>query len=41
MKILIVHFLKTLSLCASLNVRDQVSHPYKRTQSCSSVYVNL
>jgi hypothetical protein len=23
-------FLNTLSLCPSLNVRDQVSHPYKR-----------
>jgi hypothetical protein len=33
--------LNTLSLCSSLNVSDQVSHPYKHNQqNYSSVYLN-
>jgi hypothetical protein len=30
-----------LSLCSSLNERAHVSHPYKQTESYSSVYLNL
>jgi hypothetical protein len=35
-------FANTLSLCSSLNVRDQVSHPYKTTgRIMVFVYFNL
>jgi hypothetical protein len=33
-------FSKTLSLCSSLKVRDQVSHPYSTTCKISFVYSN-
>jgi hypothetical protein len=33
-------FSDTLSLCFSLNVRHQVSHPYNR-QNCNFVYLKL
>jgi hypothetical protein len=33
-------FSNTLSLCSSLNVWDQVSHPYKTEKNYSSVYLN-
>jgi hypothetical protein len=29
----------TLSLCSSLNVRDQVSHPYKTTGNFLALYI--
>jgi hypothetical protein len=32
-------FSKTLSLCSSLNVRDQVSHPYKTTDRIMVLYI--
>jgi hypothetical protein len=31
--------LKTLSLCSSLKVRDQVSHPYSTTGKMTVLYV--
>jgi hypothetical protein len=31
----------TLSLCSSLNVRDQVSHTYRTTENYSLVYPNF
>ena len=34
-------FSNTLSLRSSLNVGDQVTHPYKQRQNYSSVYLNL
>ena len=34
-------FSNTLSLRSSLNVSDQVSHPYKNRQNYSSVYLNI
>jgi hypothetical protein len=34
-------FSNTLSLCSSLNVRDQVSRPYRIRQNYSSVYYNF
>jgi hypothetical protein len=34
-------FSKTLSLCSSLKVIDQVSHPYSTTGKISFVYFNL
>jgi hypothetical protein len=34
-------FWNTLSLCSSLSVRDQVSHPYKTTGKIIVVYPNL
>jgi len=34
-------FSNTLSLRSSLNVSDQVLHPYKNRQNYSSVYLNL
>jgi hypothetical protein len=34
-------FSKTLNLCSSLNVRDQVWHPYQTTGKTSFVYFNL
>ena len=35
-------FVNTLSLCSSLNVRDHLLHPYKRTgKMCSSVYFDV
>jgi hypothetical protein len=32
-------FSNTLSLCSSLNVRDQVSHPYKTTGKIIALYI--
>jgi hypothetical protein len=32
-------FLKTLSLCSSLKVRDQVSHPYSKTDKITVLYI--
>jgi hypothetical protein len=32
-------FINTLSLCSSLNVRDQVSHPYKTTGRIMVLYI--
>jgi hypothetical protein len=32
-------FSNTLSLCRSLNVRDQVSHPYKTTGRIKVLYI--
>jgi hypothetical protein len=32
-------FSNTLSLCSSLNVRDQVSHPYKTTGRFILLYI--
>jgi hypothetical protein len=29
----------TLSLCSSLNIRDQVSHPYKMTGKIRVLYI--
>ena len=35
-------FSNTLSLCSSLNIRDQVSYPYRKTgKNCKLVYSNL
>jgi polysaccharide pyruvyl transferase WcaK-like protein len=34
-------FSNTLSLCSSLNVRDQVSHPYKSTCKIIMLYTFL
>jgi polysaccharide pyruvyl transferase WcaK-like protein len=34
-------FSTTLSLCSSLKVRDQVSHPYSKMGKISFVYFNL
>jgi hypothetical protein len=34
-------FSNTLSLCTSLNVRDQVSHPYKTTGTIIVLYILL
>jgi hypothetical protein len=34
-------FSNTLSLCSSLSVRDQVSHPYKTTGIIMALYFNL
>jgi hypothetical protein len=34
-------FSNTLSLCSSLNIRDQVSHPYRTTGKISFVYPNF
>jgi hypothetical protein len=34
-------FSNTLSLCSSLNVRDQVSHPYRTTSKITSSYILL
>jgi hypothetical protein len=34
-------FSNTLSICCSLNVRDQVSHPYKTTDRILSVFYTL
>jgi hypothetical protein len=35
-------FSNTLNLCSSLNVSDQVSHPYKNyRQNYSSIYLDL
>jgi hypothetical protein len=34
-------FSNTLSLCSSLDVRDQVSHPYRTTGEVSSAYSNF
>jgi hypothetical protein len=34
-------FLYTLSLCSSLNVRDQISHPYKTTCKIIVLYILL
>jgi len=40
--LLSILFVNTRSLCSSLNVRDRLWHPYKRTgKMCSSVYFNL
>jgi hypothetical protein len=33
-------FSNTLSLCSSLNIRDQVRHPYKTTVQMSFIFVN-
>jgi hypothetical protein len=33
--------LKTLNLCSSHNVRDQVSHPYKTTGKTLFIYFNF
>jgi hypothetical protein len=32
-------FSNTLSLCSSLNVRDQVSHPYRTTGKIIALYI--
>jgi hypothetical protein len=32
-------FTNTLNLCSSLNVRDQVSHPYKTTGKSLILYI--
>jgi hypothetical protein len=32
-------FSNTLSLCSSLNVRDQVSHPYRRKDKIIVLYI--
>jgi hypothetical protein len=34
-------FSHTLSLCSSLNIRDQVSHPYKTTGRIMFFFFNL
>jgi hypothetical protein len=34
-------FSNTLSLCSSLNVRDQVSHPYKTTGIIMVLYIYI
>jgi hypothetical protein len=31
--------LNTLSLCSSLNVNDQVTHPYKTTRKSTVLYI--
>jgi hypothetical protein len=35
----IKNFKETISPCSSLNVRDQASHPYKRTGKITVLYV--
>jgi hypothetical protein len=39
--LLITLFSNTLSLCSSLTLRGQHSHPYKNWQDCGFVYLNL
>jgi hypothetical protein len=34
-------FSNTISLCSSLNVRDQVSHPYKTTGKIIVQYISI
>jgi polysaccharide pyruvyl transferase WcaK-like protein len=34
-------FSNTLSLCSSLSVRDQVSHPYKTTGKITVLYTQI
>jgi hypothetical protein len=36
-----MHFWKILNLCSSLNVRDQVSHPYKTSKITLLLRVSL
>jgi hypothetical protein len=35
------HFARTLSLCSSINVTDQVSHTYNKSQNYVFLYLNV